>query len=541
MGVKMKENKIAFITCVNDETLYEKSLSYINKLQIPMGIEIEIIAIRNAKSMTSAYNEAIQKSDSKYKVYLHQDVYIQNNNFINQILNIFKDDANIGLIGMVGAKIIPVSGIWWDDPCKVGKVYDSHRGTMELLVFNEINDLYSEVKGIDGLIMITQYDLPWIEDIFDGWHFYDASQSVEFIKRGFKIVVPDQKIPWCIHDCGIVTTSNGFEKYRNRFLDNYSKDIFPLVSILIPAYNQTKYLKSALDSALNQTYRNTEIIVCDDSTNNDVQTLIEQYMLKTNKIKYFNNGGPLGDRGKINLGKCFKESSGEYINYLLHDDLFNLNKIDRMINYFLYDDTLSLITSYRKMIDENGNYYNDNFRTVCQYPYDVRLTGEEAGKKLLLSMINYIGEMTTAMFRRKALEFDYANYNIIDYDKNEIYCLGDISLWLKLLQKGNMIYISEPLSNFRIHSSQSVQDITLIFWASIDFFKIIISSYENKFFLKDKKELIQCLMAWYKEYHGDLIRFIEQYNNDSENNSEVIKLKNEYIRCYTKFINILLE
>ncbi|NRU88044.1 hypothetical protein DFH41_002631 [Clostridium beijerinckii] len=73
----MKENKIAFITCVNDETLYEKSLSYINKLQIPMGIEIEIIAIRNAKSMTSAYNEAIQKSDSKYKVYLHQDVYIQ--------------------------------------------------------------------------------------------------------------------------------------------------------------------------------------------------------------------------------------------------------------------------------------------------------------------------------------------------------------------------------------------------------------------------------------------------------------------------------
>ncbi|OCA99716.1 glycosyl transferase [Clostridium beijerinckii] len=541
MGVKMKENKIAFITCVNDETLYEKSLSYINKLQIPMGIEIEIIAIRNAKSMTSAYNEAIQKSDSKYKVYLHQDVYIQNNNFINQILNIFKDDANIGLIGMVGAKIIPVSGIWWDDPCKVGKVYDSHRGTMELLVFNEINDLYSEVKGIDGLIMITQYDLPWIEDIFDGWHFYDASQSVEFIKRGFNIVVPDQKIPWCIHDCGIVTTSNGFEKYRNRFLDNYSKDIFPLVSILIPAYNQTKYLKSALDSALNQTYRNTEIIVCDDSTNNDVQTLVEQYMLKTNKIKYFNNGGPLGDRGKINLGKCFKESSGEYINYLLHDDLFNLNKIDRMINYFLYDDTLSLITSYRKMIDENGNYYNDNFRTVCQYPYDVRLTGEEAGKKLLLSMINYIGEMTTAMFRRKALEFDYANYNIIDYDKNEIYCLGDISLWLKLLQKGNMIYISEPLSNFRIHSSQSVQDTTLIFWASIDFFKIIISLYENKFFLKDKKELIQCLMSWYKEYHGDLIRFIEQYNNDSENNSEVIKLKNEYISCYTKFINILLE
>ncbi len=541
MVININENKIAFITCVDDEALYERSLSYINKLPVPSNIEIEIIAIRNSKSMASAYNEAIQKSNSKYKVYLHQDVYIQNNNFINEILNIFKKDSNIGLIGMVGAKIIPVSGIWWEDSRKIGKVYDSHSGTMDLLIFNEINDLYSEVKGIDGFMMITQYDLPWMEDIFDGWHFYDASQSIEFIKKGFKVVVPNQKLPWCIHDCGIVNTTNGFEEYRNKFLDTYSKDIFPLVSILIPAYNQTKYLKSALDSALNQTYRNIEIIVCDDSTTNDAQALIEQYMLKTNKIKYFNNGGPLGDRGKLNVNKCFNKSSGEYINYLLHDDLFALNKIDKMINYFIYDDTLSLVTSYRKMIDENGNYYNDNFRTIRQYPCDVRLTGEEAGKKLLLSIINYIGELTTAMFKRNALEFDCENYNIINYDKNEIYCLGDISLWLKLLQKGNMIYISEPLSNFRIHNSQSTQDTALIFWSSIDFFKMIISSYENKLFLKNKKEFLQCLMTWYKEYNRTLIGFIELYNNEAENNEEVMKLKDEYINCYTKFINILLE
>lgn len=90
MVININENKIAFITCVDDEASYERSLSYVNKLPVPSGIEIEIIAIRNAKSIASAYNEAIQKSDSKYKVYLHQDVYIQNSNFINEILNIFK-------------------------------------------------------------------------------------------------------------------------------------------------------------------------------------------------------------------------------------------------------------------------------------------------------------------------------------------------------------------------------------------------------------------------------------------------------------------
>lgn len=532
----MKENKIAFITCVADQNLYQKSLSYINKLQVPENMEIEIISIMDAKSITSAYNEAMQKSDSKYKVYLHQDVYIKNENFINDILSIFKTDQNIGLMGMVGAKVIPVSGIWWDDHWKVGKVFDTHRGFVELLNYNEVTGLYTEVKGIDGLIMITQYDLSWREDIFDGWDFYDLSQSVEFLRKGLKVVVPSQQTAWCIHDCGSVNTSNEFEQYRNKFLDNYSKDILPLVSILIPTYNQTTYLKQALNSALNQSYRNTEIIICDDSTTDDVKNLIEQYMLETNKIKYFNNGGPSGLKGLNNARKCFAESSGEYISYLLHDDLYSQNRIDKMINYFLYDDTLSLITSYRKLINENGEYLDDTFRTVRQYPYDIRLTGEEAGRKILFSLINYIGELTTAIFRKNAVDFD-----IINYDKYNIYCLSDISLWLNLLRRGNMIYISEPLSKFRIHGSQNTNDMSLAFWIATDFFNMIISSYENRVFIKNRKELLDILMLWYSQYAGHLNMLGNQYNNSSKNNEEMMELRDEYKNCYTRFINILLE
>jgi len=537
----MDEKKIVFITCINDEESYEKSLTCIKKLHVPEFMEVEIIGIRNAKSITSAYNEAMMGCDAKYKVYLHQDLYIQNVDFIFDILKIFEANIKIGLIGMVGAKVIPVSGIWWEDPRKVGKVYDSHSGVMELLNFNEVKKLYDKVIGIDGMIMVTQYDLPWREDTFDGWHFYDLSQGIEFIRKGFEVVVPKQQTAWCVHDCGLVNTENKFEEYRNKFLDEYSIDILPLVSILIPAYNQTHYLKEALDSALSQSYRNTEIIVCDDSTTSDVQELVEQYMINSNKIKYFNNGGPCGLRGLINMQKCFAISSGEYINYLLHDDLYNSNKIDRMINYFLYDDSLSLVTSYRKMINENGEYLNDNFRTARQFDYDIFLTGEEAGKKLLFSMINYIGEPTTAMFRRETLDLGTIDLNITDYGGDKIYCLVDIALWLKLLKKGNMIYISEPLSKFRIHNSQNSRDKILVFWASIDFFKMIISSYQNKVFIKNRKELLESLMAWYKEYAGNLINFSNYYNSSAKDNAEILKLKDEYTDCYTKFITILLE
>ena len=532
----MKENKIAFITCVSDQNLYQKSLSYINKLQLPEGIEIEVIPIMDAKSITSAYNEAMHKSDSKYKVYLHEDVYIQNTMFINDILNILKSNQNIGLIGVSGAKIIPVSGIWQEDHRKVGKVFRSNRGCIELLNYNEVTDPYTEVKGIDGLIMITQYDILWRDDIFDGWHFYDLSQSIEFLRKGLKVVVPHQENAWCIHDCDNINTLGEFELYRNKFLDNYSKDVLPLVSILIPTYNQTKYLKLALDSALNQSYRNTEIIICDDSTTCDVQKLVEEYMLKTDKIKYFNNGGPSGDWGKINMEKCFQKSSGEYINYLFHDDLLSSNKIDKMVNYFLYDDTLSLITSYRKLINENGEYLNDTLRTASQYPYDIRLTGEEAGRKLLFSLNNYIGEPTTAMFRRSSV-----NSTISEYDKYEINCLVDAALWLKLLRQGNMIYISEPLSKFRIHSSQNSNDGILAFWFSIEYFKLIISSYENGVFIRNRKELLETLTLWYTQYASSLLVFANEYNNNSKNDPEIIKLKAEYLNCYTKFVNILLQ
>ena len=65
---------------------------------------------------------------------------------------------------------------------------------------NRIAGEYKTVKAIDGLIMATQYDIPWREDLFQGWHFYDISQSLEFNKKGYKVVVPKQDNVWCMHE-----------------------------------------------------------------------------------------------------------------------------------------------------------------------------------------------------------------------------------------------------------------------------------------------------------------------------------------------------
>lgn len=216
----MNDKKIAFICCVNNRALYEESVRYVKSLHVPVGYEIELIAIEGASSITSGYNQGMRQTDAKYKVYLHQDVFIISKNFLMDTIELFKKNTKLGMIGVIGAKTIPNSGIWWESRNKVGKVYDSHTGKIELLQFNDVERDYEPVHAIDGLLMMTQYDVPWREDIFKGWHFYDISQCMEFINQGYIVGVPQQRIPWCIHDCGLVNI-NGFDDDRKMFISQY--------------------------------------------------------------------------------------------------------------------------------------------------------------------------------------------------------------------------------------------------------------------------------------------------------------------------------
>lgn len=109
------DKKVAFVICVNNELYFEECLWYINQLHIPDGYKKDVIRIAGAESMAQAYNAAMASSDARYKVYLHQDVFIVNRDFIKDCLEIFRQDEQIGMIGMVGSPRLPVSGIMWKE------------------------------------------------------------------------------------------------------------------------------------------------------------------------------------------------------------------------------------------------------------------------------------------------------------------------------------------------------------------------------------------------------------------------------------------
>ena len=130
------------------------------------------------------------------------------------------------MIGMVGTPYLSKTGTMWE-----GIRFGNGYRLQECIDNKWIEDLHPVLEGVleaeavDGLLIATQYDIPWREDILKGWDFYDVSQSLEFRREGYKVGVVFQEKPWCMHDCGISKLIN-YDVSRKKILEEY-KEFFP--------------------------------------------------------------------------------------------------------------------------------------------------------------------------------------------------------------------------------------------------------------------------------------------------------------------------
>lgn len=212
--------KIAFIICYNNEMYMNECIKYISDLEVPEDIETDIIGIRDAESLAMGYNAAMHDSDAKYKVYLHQDLLIVDTNFIYEVIDTFRRHPEYGMLGAIGCDGIVKDGSYWS--CwNVGATYINTVWEHSLLGNLNKEDVL-EVVAIDGQIMVTQYDVEWREDLFDGFDFYDISQCMEFYRAGYKVGIPFQNQAWCDHVSGCSKIEN-YDYYRRIFCEEYKE------------------------------------------------------------------------------------------------------------------------------------------------------------------------------------------------------------------------------------------------------------------------------------------------------------------------------
>jgi glycosyltransferase involved in cell wall biosynthesis len=241
----------------------------------------------------------------------------------------------------------------------------------------------------------------------------------------------------------------------------------PLVSIIIPVYNGSNYMREAIDSALAQTYENIEVIVVNDGSTDNTDEIARSY---GDKIRYFKkkNGGVA-----TALNLAIEKSKGEYISWLSHDDVYYINKVEEQILCLKkIDDKNTILYSDWDLIDAEGIMINsiDHRKShtidklnISLYPV---FRGLIHGCTLLLP---------------KSLFLEVGNFDV------ELKTTQDYDMWFKILRRTFIRHIGKRLIKSRVHDQQgSVVDPNHLREANVLWVNMMENINENEIFTFEK-------------------------------------------------------
>lgn len=141
----------------------------------------------------------------------------------------------------------------------------------------------------------------------------------------------------------------------------------PLVSVLLLCYNQERYIREALVSALEQEYENLQVVVTDDASQDGTQKIILEiaHDYPTDRLTVFLNPTNVGVTGNCNAG--LQHCKGELISFLGGDDVFMPDKVSRQVAWFKENPGMVLCGHDVELIDEEGNVTNSRFGKMGEF------------------------------------------------------------------------------------------------------------------------------------------------------------------------------
>lgn len=219
-----------------------------------------------------------------------------------------------------------------------------------------------------------------------------------------------------------------------------------LVSILIPAYKPT-YFRECLTSAIAQSWPNKEIIVSDDCPTDEIKQICSDY---SGLVHYVRNSMP-GENGRNNVRNLCQRAHGEYLKFLLDDDVLHPFCVQFLVEALEYpsDERITLAFSPRELIDEK----NHSIELINLFGVTSRavLPSFNVLHWLAVNVSNPIGELTTVLFRKEDIIQSDGTLALFKIGDFSVKGLGDVALFIHLLEKGNAAIAPETLSYFRRH------------------------------------------------------------------------------------------
>lgn len=214
----------------------------------------------------------------------------------------------------------------------------------------------------------------------------------------------------------------------------------PLVSVIMSCYNHEKYVGAAIESVINQTYKNIEFIIGDDASTDGTASVMKKYSLYYAKEYYVEkNMGGLGDF-------LLEKASGKYVARMNSDDVWELDKIEKQVKFLERNPEYAVCFSWCNYTDENLNeIYNNIFIQANRSQYQWLHFFFHHG--------NCLCHPSVLILRDVYLE--------IIYKVGKAYRqLPDYAMWIEMIQKYNMYVMQESLVKMRRHNSGKVKNVS---------------------------------------------------------------------------------
>ena len=298
----------------------------------------------------------------------------------------------------------------------------------------------------------------------------------------------------------------------------------PLVSIVMPTYNHDKFIIEAIESVINQTYRNIELIIIDNYSMDNTENIVKSYVSKDSRIIYkkHRNDGIIAISRNIGI----KEASGNYIAFIDSDDFWLNNKIERVIEFFNKYPYVDLVCH-----DEFHIYENDknSIKKSKNGPY----------KKYFDLLFKGNALSTSAVVLKKSKVFEA---ELFSEDKNFV-TAEDYDLWLKLSRICSFEYLNETLGTWRVHEKSLSKNIekhaaSILNVINSHFDKWSDLSYYYKYLMNKRRGAVMRMAARILLREGDFISAKNYIINALKTNPCSIKSWIIYGACISKIRKI---
>lgn len=254
--------------------------------------------------------------------------------------------------------------------------------------------------------------------------------------------------------------------------------LYPLVSVVIPCYNHERFVQDSIQSVIDQTYENIELIIIDDgSQDRSVLKIKEMVKLCEERFVRFE----FRYRANIGLSATLNEAlawcKGEYYSAIASDDIMLPKKTIIQVNFLNINKDINGVFGNAKLVDSNGTEIN------IIKPSKRKLTF----KNIILS--NYTIIAASQMLRMKVIRDLGRDPYAVDIKIEDWY------MWLKLSEKGSLANIQEDLVKYRLHGNNTMKNIDLVSRSRIE----VINNFKYSKFYRRGLRLVY------------IINYIEKY------------------------------